>query len=108
SALPGSVRLRARHGWWVVPLGPGVAIDLLGDELIIPDLEHPNQTAELPRVLAPLTETLCRLPLQGAIALPFTQYFGGTGDQAAAVVKEHSVVFGPAVHEGAINAALER
>ena len=95
SALPGSVRVRARHGWWVVPLGPGVARDLLGDELIIPDLEDPNQAAELPRVLAPLTETLCRLPLQGAIALTFTQYFGGTGAQAAAVVKEHSVVFGP-------------
>jgi len=72
SALPGSVRVRARYGWWVVPLGPGVAIDLLGDELIIPDLEDPNQTAELPRVLAQLTETLCRLPLQGAIALAFT------------------------------------
>ena len=108
SALPGTVRVRARHGWWVVPLGPGVAMDLLGDELIIPDLEDPNQAAELPRVLAPLTETLCRLPLQGAIALAFTQYFGGTGAQAAAVVKEHSVVFGPAVQEGAINAALER
>jgi hypothetical protein len=99
-------RVRARGPWWIVPLSSGVAKQVLGAELSLPDLEDPAEAARLTGAIVPFTQALSLMPLQGAVALVFTQYSGGVGAQAAAVVREGALVFGPAVAIDAINTAL--
>jgi hypothetical protein len=106
ASFGGARRVRARGSWWVVPLSRDVANHVFGAGLSLPDLEDPAEATRLTNAVAPLTEALSRLPLRGAVALVFTQYSGGTGAQAAAVVREGALVLGPTVQEDAINEAL--
>lgn len=106
ASFGGAQRVRARGPWWIVPLSSGVARHVCGAGLSLPDLEDPAEAARLSDAIAPFTEALSQLPLRGAVALAFTQYSGGLGAQAAAVVRDGALVFGPAVEEDAINRAL--
>jgi hypothetical protein len=90
AALPGSLRVAGQSGWWVVPLSQGIAPDVVGDHFVIPDLEDSEKAAGLARIIGPLTDALCGLPLEQPIAQAFTQYFGGRGAQGAAVIKDRS------------------
>jgi hypothetical protein len=106
ASIGGAQRVRARGSWWIVPLSSDVANRVFGAGLSLPDLEDPVEATQLTNAIAPLTEALSRLPLRGAVALVFTQYSGGTGAQAAAVVREGALVFGPTVQKDAIDEAL--
>ena len=103
-AYPGADRIQAEGAWWIVPIQP----PLVSSELRMPDLEESAEANGLSTVLAPLIASLARIPLQRPIALAFTQYFGGAGAQAAAVLESTKLVFGPLVSEDAINEALAR
>ena len=97
----------ATSGWWIVPLTPECARALSGASLSVPDLEDPTDRELLSQAVAPLVASLTSLRLTGGVAGLFTQYFGGSGDQASFAVRDGVVVVEPVVGPGSINAALQ-
>ena len=98
--------LQGSGEWWIVPISAQFVSNAVGGKLLLPDLEDPVEAALLCDVITPLLNRLRQMPLQGGIALAFTQYFGGWGAQAAAVLSPGGVLSGPWVKENAINDAL--
>ena len=82
--------------WYLVPLS-GVSV---------PDLDDDVELSRLSDLLSPVISKLCGLALDKPIALVFTQYFGGQGGEAAALIRDSSLVYGPESFVGAINEAL--
>jgi hypothetical protein len=83
---PSAVRIAGRNDWWVVPLTAELSTEM-GSVLRVPDLEEPGADATLRAALAPIVVALST-GLPDALALVFTQYFGGAGALCAAVVRE--------------------
>ncbi len=98
--------LQGSGGWWIVPISRQFVANAVGGKLSLPDLEDPAEAALLGDAIAPLLKRLGQMALQGGIALAFTQYYGGGGAQAAAVLSRGGVLSGPWVKENAINDAL--
>jgi hypothetical protein len=95
-ALGGVRPVQAASPWWLVPI----------KGIVVPDLQGAAPAPRLHEVLLPLIATIRSLSLGGPVALAFTQYSGGGGSQAAAVIDEAHLVYGPYAFEGAINDAL--
>lgn len=98
-----AVRKTLRQGMVIVPLGDALIGEIGRDGLD----DAANPFPEFRCMSASLANLLSDLSADGPVAYIETEYFGGAGDQAAAVWKDRELAFGPEKQEiGPINAAL--
>lgn len=92
----------------IIPLlKPNVA-DALGDpDFNWPDLEDEDESSRLGETLLPFIRIIEQLHLEGSFALVLTQYWGGTGNQAALCFLDGGLVLGPVAAPDAVNRALQ-
>lgn len=72
-----------------------------------PDIEDSAVAAQVSKVFKDLLDQVASAVTAGSVAVVITQYWAGEGTQAAAVVRDGRVVYGPVLGEGSINRALE-
>jgi hypothetical protein len=94
-------------GLFIVPIDPTLSREISGTEFRVPDLEDDNVERHLENDLRPLLDPLKKLASKTPLALIFTQYSGGLGNQLAVLLTENGC-FGPLLGPNAINQVLER
>ncbi|MDX2021132.1 MAG: hypothetical protein SF187_12905 [Deltaproteobacteria bacterium] len=93
---------------FMIPLTEALVLQMTSQALRLPDLEDPDEAKELASALQPVVTSLLDANLVGRLGVVLTQYFGGSGNQAALLVENGTVSHGPFVGEGSINRILAR
>lgn len=73
-----------------------------------PDLDCIPEVSSMSEALCPFIAIVRRSRPSGDLALILTQYWGGSGTQAALQFHDGDVVWGPAVGDGTVNEVLRR
>jgi hypothetical protein len=102
-AIPGARRTQAGMGYWLVPLTS--PFDEVAPILRQLDLEEASP-GEVASALQGLVASLGNVVREAAIVVAVTEYFGGEGSQASAVIQQGKLVDGPFMGHDAINRAL--
>ena len=101
-------RLELNGGFFIVPLQPALVCQMMGSDWLLPDLDDADEAETLIVVVAPLVHSLRSSDLNGQLALVFTQYWGGPGNQAALLLTDDLEFAKPIVGFGAINSVLSK
>src|SRR5690349_16229248 len=101
-------RLELSDGFFIVPLQPALVRQVAGSEWELPDLEEADAGSALAVVVGPLMDAIRSGPMLDRLALVFTQYWGGSGNQAALLVSNEHETAEPTLGFGAINSTLSK
>jgi len=101
-------RLELNRGFFIVPLQPALVRQVAGSAWELPDLEDAGAAATLAAVVAPLIHAVRSSDQQDRTALVFTQYWGGSGNQAALLICNDLDPAEPILGFGAINSILSK
>lgn len=102
-AFPGAKRTRAQAERWLVPLTSSFG-DAARDVRRI-DLEQATPN-DVERGFHAAITALGQIHLVGPVVIAVTEYFGGVGSQASAVIEHGRIASGPFIGRNAINQAL--
>jgi hypothetical protein len=106
-AWPRVVVVSLEQGLGIIGLDEHTATLLTGRPVDVGDLEQLGAPEEYSKRIDGVLQAIRERGIGGALGVIATQYFGGSGTQAALLAINGTIAVGPLVGDGAINQILE-